>query len=166
MTADMTTDITNGPESPPPLVVRNAVDLYAVGAVIYDSAGHFLMQLRDDKPGLPVRDHWALFGGGCHRDEAPEGALLRELEEELEFRPRTYHRFHNAVYAIAGAPTPVVSKAYFAIPADAAELAAMVQHEGRDRRLFPLDELTGLARIAPWDLCAILLYARAGALWS
>ena len=54
-----------------------------VKAVIYDSRGRILLQLRDDKPGLPEPGRWGLFGGMVEEGEAPEAALARELLEEL-----------------------------------------------------------------------------------
>jgi hypothetical protein len=36
----------------------------------------------------------------------------------------------------------------------------MVQHEGAGRRLFTPDGLAAEARVAPWDLAAVLMHAR------
>ena len=52
-------------------------NLYSVSAVIYTQDGRYLMQLRDDKPGLPLRDHWAFFGGEVDYGEAPGDAIIR-----------------------------------------------------------------------------------------
>ncbi len=153
-------------DEPPEIVVSSQVDLFAVGAVITDPLGRYLLQHRDDKPGLPVRDHWALFGGGHAKTETPEAALRRELAEELEFAPREMIRFHNAVHALVGAPEPVVSKSYFLVRASDEELAAMVQHEGQGKGLFTLDELVVKEKIAPWDLYAIMLYERDELIWG
>lgn len=153
-------------DRPPEITVSSQIDLFAVGAVIIDPQGRYLMQHRDNKPGLPVRDHWALFGGGHDKNETPEAALIRELAEELEFAPREMIRFHNAVHALVGAPKPVVSKAYFLVRASDEELAAMVQHEGQGMGLFTLNELTVMEKIVPWDLYAIMLYERDDVIWG
>ena len=60
-------------------------NLFIVSAVIYTADGRYLMQLRDDKPGLPLRDHWAFFGGEVDPGEAPENAIIREVQEELTY---------------------------------------------------------------------------------
>lgn len=55
-------------------------------AILYQNQ-QFLMQLRDDIPGIAHPGRWAFFGGHIEPDEAPEAAMLRELEEEIGYRP-------------------------------------------------------------------------------
>lgn len=53
-----------------------------VGAIIQNSDGEYLLQLRDEKPkSYPL--HWSLFGGEIEKDETPEQAIKRELLEEI-----------------------------------------------------------------------------------
>lgn len=59
----------------------------AVGLIV-DSAGRLLLQHRDNKPGLPGADLWGFFGGHIESDERPSQTFLREMEEELGWRPR------------------------------------------------------------------------------
>ncbi len=35
-------------------------------------------------------DYWSFWGGGIEGDETPEQAMLREIQEELEFVPQDY----------------------------------------------------------------------------
>jgi 8-oxo-dGTP diphosphatase len=51
-----------------------------------------LLQHRDDKPGLPGSGMWGLFGGHVEH-ERPEEAFLREMEEELGWRPRHFEPY-------------------------------------------------------------------------
>ena len=53
--------------------------------------GKLVVQLRDDKPGLPYPNCWATLGGGIEPNEEPDAAMQRELIEELDkenLRPR------------------------------------------------------------------------------
>lgn len=43
----------------------------------------YLMQLRDDLPGIEHPGVWGLFGGGVEAGEAPAEAIAREVREEL-----------------------------------------------------------------------------------
>jgi len=58
------------------------------GAVLLNPAGLVLLQHRDDKPGIESPGQWSLFGGGLDQGEDPAAAMLREIEEEIGYRPR------------------------------------------------------------------------------
>ncbi len=53
-------------------------------AIIYQQ-GKFLMQLRDDIPGILYPGVWGLFGGHLEAGESPEVGLKRELLEEINY---------------------------------------------------------------------------------
>ncbi len=46
--------------------------------------GRYVMQLRDNRPGIPDPGVWALFGGRIEPGETPRAALVREIQEELD----------------------------------------------------------------------------------
>ncbi|MGG6293580.1 NUDIX hydrolase [Leptolyngbya sp. AN02str] len=46
----------------------------------------FLMQLRDDIPGIAYPGQWAFFGGHIDPGESPEVAVERELLEEIGYQ--------------------------------------------------------------------------------
>jgi 8-oxo-dGTP pyrophosphatase MutT (NUDIX family) len=59
--------------------------LVSVALAILTQNDQFLMQLRDDKPGILYPGHWGLFGGHLELDETPEEGLKREVLEEIEY---------------------------------------------------------------------------------
>ncbi len=68
----------------------------------------FLIQLRDDVPGILYPGHWGLFGGHLEANETPEEALKRELIEEIGYRVdnltpfRTYQEGNRIRYSFFG----------------------------------------------------------------
>ncbi len=61
-------------------------------AILY-SSGQFLLQLRDDIPGIAYPGHWGLFGGHLEPGETPEVSLKRELLEEIGYTPPVAIKF-------------------------------------------------------------------------
>ncbi|MGD1903239.1 MAG: NUDIX domain-containing protein [Geitlerinemataceae cyanobacterium] len=60
-------------------------ELVPVALAILHRDDRFLMQLRDDKPGILYPGVWGFFGGHMEPGETPEVAVVRELEEELGY---------------------------------------------------------------------------------
>ncbi len=60
------------------------------GAVLLSPAGQVLLQHRDDVPGIESPGQWSLFGGGLDVGEEPAAAMLREIEEEIGYRPKAH----------------------------------------------------------------------------
>lgn len=46
----------------------------------------YLMQLRDNIPGIVYPGYWGFFGGHLEAGEKPEVAVRRELEEEIHYQ--------------------------------------------------------------------------------
>lgn len=67
--------------------------LQTVSLLPVNSRGDILLQLRDDKPGLPYANHWTTIGGEVEAGETVEEALVRETEEEIGFALRDYRPF-------------------------------------------------------------------------
>jgi 8-oxo-dGTP diphosphatase len=53
-------------------------------AILYQK-NKFLMQLRDNIPGILYPGYWALFGGHIESDETPDVAVKREILEEIGY---------------------------------------------------------------------------------
>lgn len=56
-------------------------------ALLVDEQGRYLMQIRDDVPHILHPGALGLFGGGIEAGEAADGAVRRELDEEIGFVP-------------------------------------------------------------------------------
>lgn len=134
-------------------------------AVMHTRDGRYLFQLRDDKPGLALRNHWALFGGEIEPGEDPRDAAIREIREELTYEARNCSWFHEALYVLPRAKKRVVRKVFYRMAIEAAEVDGMKQCEGADMRLMTVAELLALPNIAPWDLAVVMLHARQAAIF-
>lgn len=154
--------------SPPPdadpVPLARPPERNVAAAVMVAEDGRYLLQLRDDRPGLMMRGHWALFGGGIEPGESDEAALRRELAEELGWTARELVPLAVSVHAVLP-EAPLYRMAFFAAPFRLAELPAMVQTEGAGKGLFTLEAACRLERIAPWDLFALMLHGRRAALF-
>ncbi|MGL5083289.1 MAG: NUDIX hydrolase [Microcoleaceae cyanobacterium] len=58
--------------------------IQAALAILYREE-KFLLQLRDDLPGIAYPGVWALFGGHIDVGESPEVAFKREVQEEIGY---------------------------------------------------------------------------------
>ena len=128
--------------------------------------GQYLLQLRDDKDGLPLRNHWAFFGGEVEKDEKPEDTLIREIHEELTFHINKFTWFHEAIYVFPKNKHRITKKIYYKVNIDVDEVSSMIQTEGSDMRLMNLSEILLLPNISPWDLSVIVMHEREIILFS
>jgi 8-oxo-dGTP diphosphatase len=58
-----------------------------VAIAILHQNDQFLLQLRDDIPGIAYPGHWGFFGGHLDPGETPAEAVRRELLEEISYAP-------------------------------------------------------------------------------
>jgi 8-oxo-dGTP diphosphatase len=106
----------------------------AVGLLVAED-GRLLLQHRDDKPGLTGAGRWGLFGGHLEPGERPDEAFLREMQEELTWRPRHFERYQTR--EVDGGGWHHISHAFAAhldVPLDALD-----QREGQGMALFAPD---------------------------
>ncbi|OKH27384.1 NUDIX hydrolase [Chroogloeocystis siderophila] len=66
---------------------------FSVAIAILYRQNQFLMQLRDDIPGILYPGHWGLFGGHIESGEFPDVAVVRELQEEISYTPPIISKF-------------------------------------------------------------------------
>jgi ADP-ribose pyrophosphatase YjhB (NUDIX family) len=109
--------------------------------------------------------HWALFGGMVERHETPEAALLRELREELRFTPPQAPAFFSQIaFDLGFARHGLQRKLFFDVPVSEDAVRAMTLSEGQAMQFFTPASLLCEERVVPWDLYAVVLYARRAAL--
>ncbi|BAU67178.1 NUDIX hydrolase [Stanieria sp. NIES-3757] len=105
----------------------------AVALAILHQGDRFLMQLRDDLPGIKYPGHWGLFGGHLEVEETPEAGLEREILEEL------HYQIVNPIKFGCYADQQVIRHVFHA-PLEVA-IDTLVLGEGWDLRLLSLDEI-------------------------
>lgn len=135
-------------------------EMLRIAAAILVAEDGYLMQLRDADPAIRLPDHWACFGGGIEPGETAAEALARELAEELELEARSPRWFTRTAWTLPRVEASRMELDFFVLPVSAGEIAAMVQHEGADKRVMPVEELLAQPRVAPWDLAAVMMHAR------
>lgn len=133
------------------------------GALIVDQHGRYLMQLRDDKPGILHPGAWGMFGGGIEPGEAPEAALARELAEEIGLvpSPPKFFRTLRVPTRIDDGPVHVRGVAVFACSIAAEAVAGLAQAEGSGRALWPPELLLLERKVAISARLAVALHAEA-----
>ena len=104
-----------------------------VAIAILHQQNKFLLQLRDDIPGIIYPGHWGLFGGHIEPGETPDVAVKRELLEEIGYSPPILSKFDcysdpNVVRHVYHAPLTV-------------ELNALVLSEGWDMDLLTPEQI-------------------------
>jgi 8-oxo-dGTP pyrophosphatase MutT (NUDIX family) len=95
--------------------------------------GRWLMQLRDDIPGIVAPGCWGLFGGHLDPGETPEQAARRELLEEISWQP---DHLQLAMVHHIQRRTAHVFRAELSVPLQQLQLL-----EGQDMALVQSEEL-------------------------
>jgi len=135
-------------------------------ALLATPDGRYLMQHRDDFPHIFLPGHWACFGGGIDAGESAEVALRRELREEIDFTAGDVMTFTEMTVLMPLAPPRRDHLTFFAVPILETDLARMTLLEGQGIALFTPEALAREPRVAPWDLAAVLMHARARTLFA
>jgi 8-oxo-dGTP pyrophosphatase MutT (NUDIX family) len=140
-----------------------AIARWCAAALMVTEDGRYLMQRRDEKPEIILPGHWGCFGGTVDPGEDGATAIRRELAEELEFHAADATLFTELTIDLPFAPprgARTDRMSFFVVPIETAAVPRMVQHEGAGKRLFRPEALAAQPRVAPWDLCAVLMHAR------
>ncbi|MGD0720735.1 MAG: NUDIX domain-containing protein [Roseiarcus sp.] len=130
----------------------------AAAAIIFLDDGRYLMQLRDDKPGIFFPDHWGLFGGAREPGEALPAALRRELREELNYDAEVALFFTRMEFGfeILGAKRAV--RDYYEVRMPSAAIARLELREGRALQALTATEILLEKRVVPYDSFAIWMH--------
>jgi 8-oxo-dGTP diphosphatase len=133
------------------------IALTNVGAVVRLNGGRFLFQLRDDIRNIVMPGRWGFFGGHIEPGEDADVAIVREIEEELSFTPRTISRLTEIVYPRldANGRQIWIRRIFYDIAVTDAEVATMRLGEGADMRIMTGEEYLALPNIIYWEALAI-----------
>lgn len=106
----------------------------AVALAMLEREGRWLLQLRDDIDSIIYPGHWGLFGGHLDPGETPRQAVVRELQEEINWTPpdALEHWFSDD----SGNRIAHVFRGQLSVPLDQLQLL-----EGQEMKLVPLAEL-------------------------
>jgi 8-oxo-dGTP pyrophosphatase MutT (NUDIX family) len=138
---------------------------HAAVALLVLEDGRYLMQQRDQKPGIFYPGHWGLFGGGIEPGETAEGALRRELHEELGLEePIVASWFTNITLDFTPCGNGPVERHFYEVRLRTAQMERLVLGEGRAMRAFEGRELLTRERVTPYDAVAIWMHMRCAAL--
>jgi 8-oxo-dGTP diphosphatase len=105
-----------------------------VALAVLEQQGCWLVQLRDDVPGIVAPGAWGLFGGHLDPGESAQQAVRRELLEEIRWWPAAplpfwfRHTNPQRIAHVFRAPLPL-------------PLAELELQEGQDMVLASLEEL-------------------------
>ncbi|MEH2278612.1 MAG: NUDIX hydrolase [Nostoc sp.] len=110
----------------------NNQPIHVAIAILYQK-NKFLMQLRDNIPGILYPGYWGLFGGHIEPDETPDLAVKREILEEIGYNLPSFVEFgcyfdERVVRHVFHAPLLV-------------ELNQLVLNEGWDMGLLTLEDI-------------------------
>ncbi|MEH2335270.1 NUDIX hydrolase [Nostoc sp.] len=110
----------------------NNQPIHVAIAILYQK-NKFLMQLRDNIPGILYPGYWGLFGGHIEVDETPDLAVKREILEEIGYNLPSFVEFgcyfdERVVRHVFHAPLLV-------------ELNELVLNEGWDMGLLTLEDI-------------------------
>jgi 8-oxo-dGTP pyrophosphatase MutT (NUDIX family) len=145
-------------ESSPTRTAHPLVPSDAVAALLTLDDGRYIMQLRDDIPGIFFPAHWGCFGGAIEQGETPEQALQRELLEELELDACVPHPFTRFSFDFAPLGHPLVTRIYFEVQVPRADFDKIVLHEGADFQAIAGKELLSVRKVTPYDAFAIWMH--------
>lgn len=130
----------------------------ATAAIITLEDGRYLMQLRDDKPGIFFPDHWGLFGGAIDTGETGEMSLRRELKEELDYDAGEIRYFTRINFSMEGTGAEPVVRMFYLVEMPSAALGSLTLGEGRQMQPLTAEELLLEKRVVPYDSFAIWVH--------
>ena len=129
----------------------------AVAAIITVEDGRYLMQRRDDIPRIYYPGHWGCFGGAVSPGEDKGAALLRELEEELEWQSGIGVEFVNFDFDLSHLGQGRYYRKYYEMTVSEAEVSRLTLHEGAEMQLIAPETLFALP-LVPYDSFAMWLH--------
>jgi 8-oxo-dGTP pyrophosphatase MutT (NUDIX family) len=131
----------------------------ASAALIRQADGRYLMQFRDVLPGVFYPGHWGCFGGALEAGETPREGLMREVQEEIGYRPpqEAITDFTSVTFDFSFCGLGIIHRWYFLIDLPDGVETSLVLGEGFTMKAWALDDLLTCERIVPYDSFALWL---------
>lgn len=130
----------------------------AVAAIIVLDDGRYLLQQRDDMPGIWYPGHWGCFGGAVDEGETSPVALARELDEELGLVDASTRPFCCLGFDLRDAGGDLCRRDYFVIDLEARAVDGLELTEGQQMAAMHGDEVFTRIPLTPYDAFALFLY--------
>ncbi len=130
----------------------------AAVAILILEDGRYLMQLRDQKPGIFFPGHWGMFGGACDEGETPEACVRRELFEELGIPVANITYFTKFTFDFAPHQSGTVARYYYEVRLSDLQRQSIRLGEGAGLDAFAGEDLLTRQRVTPYDAFAIWMH--------
>ncbi|MBO6520056.1 MAG: NUDIX domain-containing protein [Rhodospirillales bacterium] len=130
----------------------------AVAAFIVDECGRYLMQHRDEIPGIFYPGFWSLFGGAVDHGESDREALQRELLEELGLDVGDIKPVHNFIFDLTDMGGQAHQRRYFELTVNSNEAQNFKLAEGQGFAFFEAPTLLSEHRVTPYDAFAVWIH--------
>ena len=131
----------------------------AAAALLVTPDGRYLLQHRDDLPGIFFPGWWGLFGGAIDPGETPDQALLRELDEELGLTPGAIRPFCVLGLDFSFSPHGQADRHIFEVPIEIRDVENMNLGEGQGMELVSARDVMGTRPVIPYDATVIWQHA-------
>ena len=138
----------------------------ATAAIIISEERHYLLQQRDNQPGIWYPGFWGLFGGAIDPGETPQTALRRELFEELHFIPQTLKYFTQIGFDLRGFNAGIRLRYFYEVSIEEKTIPSLQLNEGKAMKLFTRGELLQLSALTPYDSIALRLHLTQEVIWD
>lgn len=133
----------------------------AAAAFITVGDDGYLMQLRDDKPGIFCPGQWGLFGGAQDEGEGPAEALARELGEELHLHVAPADLGFCFAFGVSFRGQAVCQRAFYEIALDPRRLKDLTLAEGQAMRVLSRAEVFApKTKLCSYDAYALLTHSQ------
>ncbi len=125
----------------------------AAAIILWTAGGEYLMQLRDDIPGIFYPGHYGLFGGAAHDDETILACAVRELYEEIgiKFQENQLREFCTLNLDFRPFGYGSVERFFFEIQVEPEISADIGLGEGQRAEFLPGERLLAQERVTPYD---------------
>ncbi len=134
----------------------------ASAVILINEDGLYIMQRRDDKPGIFYPGFLGLFGGACEDDESFMQTAVRELEEEISLDLEDRLKFFSQM-TLGFEPMGCghVERAFFTGCLSNQEIKNIQLGEGQGIELVEAKQLLKNEHVVPYDAFALWLHCNA-----